>query len=479
MSSATSIVSSADEVRAGSVEPTQLVRAAVARIAQENPRLNAVVAERAEAALEEADALPSSRSGGVLAGIPFTAKDMLATVDLPTTCGSRALEGNLTGEDATAVARMRAAGAVLVGKTNCPEFALGVDTDNDLFGPTRNPLGPWTAGGSSGGEAAAVASGMSLVGLGSDYGGSLRWPAQCAGLIGLRPTVGRVSRHGEQPPTPLDDSARSFQDTVQVVGPIGRTVHDVFTVLQVISGPDGRDALVADEPLHDYRDVRVDDLELAWAPTVGDVEVDAEVADAVASAAESLARSGMRVTRGVPTEIDRGLAVYDRLRSAEPMIAVQHLFDADPDLIGDPIKGMLRARVSLTDSELRDLWDERDALIEGLGQWLTGERALLLPVSTEAPHDLTGRVADFHLLAPSRAISLFGVPAVSVPVATSRLGSPISVQVVAPAFREDIALAVCERLGQLLPRVSHDSGRVDSAHGHSGRGGSGHVLHAR
>jgi amidase len=476
VSPAPSIVSSADEIRAGSADPSHLVRAAVERIAQMNPRLNAVVADRAEAAVEEAGALPSTvRSGGALVGIPFTAKDMLATVDLPTTCGSRALEGNLIGEDATAVARMRAAGAVLVGKTNCPEFALGVDTDNDLFGPTRNPLGPWTAGGSSGGEAAAVASGMSLVGLGSDYGGSLRWPAQCTGLIGLRPTVGRVSRHGEQPTTPVDESTRSFQDTVQVVGPIGRTVQDVFTVLQVISGPDGRDPLVADEPLHDYRDLRVENVELAWAPTVGDVEVDAEVAEAVALAADTLARSGVRVTRGVPTEIDRGLGVYDRLRSAEPMSAVQQLFDADPDLIGKPIKGMLDARVSLTNTELADLWDERDALITGLGRWLRGERALLLPVSTEAPHDLTGRVADFHLLAPSRAISLFGVPAVSVPVGTSNLGSPISVQVVAPAFREDIALAVCARLAEQLPRAGGTGQDAGQASTHD----SGQVLDAR
>lgn len=453
MSAVSSVATAAADIRTGATDPAELVRTAVARMAEVNPRLNAVVAHRAEQAIEEAVALPSStRMRGVLAGVPFTAKDMLATRDLPTTCGSRALQGHRTSQDATAVARMRAAGAVLVGKTNCPEFALGVDTDNDLFGPTRNPLGPWTAGGSSGGEAAAVASGMSLVGLGSDYGGSLRWPAQCAGLVGLRPTVGRVSRHGEQPGTPVDDGVRSFQDTVQVVGPIGRTVQDVFTVLQVISGPDGQDPLVADEPLHDYRDVRVQDLELAWAPTVGDAEVDAEIADAVASTAATLASSGVRISKGVPTEVDRALDVYDRLRAAEPMSAVARLHDAHPELIGDAIKGMLRARVRLSSRQLADLWDERDALISGLRLWLQGERALLLPVSTQAPSDLRGRVADFHLLAPSRAISLFGVPAVSVPVTTSRLGSPISVQVVAPAFREDIALAVCEHLSQRLHR---------------------------
>ena len=452
MSRVCSAATAAAKIRAGAADPAELVRGAVARMRDENPRLNAVVADRAERAVEEAVGLPATRRiRGVLAGVPFTAKDMLATRDLPTTCGSRALRGHRTGSDSTAVARMRAAGAVLVGKTNCPEFALGVDTDNDLFGPTQNPLGPWSAGGSSGGEAAAVASGMSLVGIGSDYGGSLRWPAQCTALIGLRPTVGRVSRSGEQPTGVSDeDPARSFQDTVQVIGPIGRSVQDVFTVLEVISGPDGQDPLVADVPLRDYRNVRVEDLDLAWAPTVGDVEVDAEIAEAVASTAASLAGWGMRISKGVPAEIDRGLHIYDRLRSAEPMSAIARLHDAHPELIGDAIKGMLRARVQMTRTELADLWDERDALIYGLSLWLQGERALLLPVSTQAPRDLRGRVADFGLLAPSRAISLFGVPAVSVPVATSTLGSPISVQVVAPAFREDIALAVCDHLSQHL-----------------------------
>src|SRR6185503_6905965 len=132
--------------------------------------------------------------------------------------------------------------------------------------------------------------------------------------------------------------------------------------------------------------------------------------------------AGARVSRGVPTEVDRGLGVYDRLRAAEPMAAVAQLYGAYPELIGKAIKGMLDAREQLTDVEVADLWDERDALVEGLGAWLHGSRALVLPVSTEAPRALTGRVADFHLLSPSRAISLFGVPAVSVPVATSRIG---------------------------------------------------------
>lgn len=454
MSPDASLASSVAAVRDGRAGTADLVRACVARVREANPRLNAVVAERCDAAVEEAAALAATRGvGGALAGIPFTAKDMLATADLPTTCGSRSLEGHRTGTDATVVARMRAAGAVLVGKTNCPEFALGVDTDNDLFGPTRNPLGPWTAGGSSGGEAAAVAAGMSAVGLGSDYGGSLRWPAQCTGLVGLRPTVGRVPRTGEQPtPVESDEPARSFVDSVQVVGPIGRTVEDVWTVLQVVSGPDGLDPLAQDQPLRDFRAVRLEDVEVAWAPTVGDVVVDPEVADAVRVAADALSRDGVAVSRGVPTEVDRALPVYDRLRSTEPMAAVARLHDADPRLVGDGIKAMLQARVHLDPAELADLWEERDLLVAGLAGRLRGERALLLPVSTEPPHDLTGRVADFHLLAPSRAISLFGVPAVSVPVTASRTGAPVSVQVVAPWFREDVALAVAAHLERSLPR---------------------------
>lgn len=450
MSEVSSIAAIAARVRSGELDPTALVRDAVARMATENPRLNAIVADRASAAVDEAAALPTTlRRNGMLAGIPFTAKDMLATRDLPTTCGSRTLRGHQTGRDATAVARMRGAGAVLVGKTNCPEFALGVDTDNDLFGPTRNPLGAWTAGGSSGGEAAAVAAGMSMVGLGSDYGGSLRWPAQCAGLVGLRPTVGRVPRTGEQPGDDFrDEVGRSFQDTVQVVGPIGRAVADVHTALQIVCGPDGQDPLVSDEPLGDYRDVRLDQLELSWAPTVADVQVDAEIASAVRAAVQCLGRTGASIVEGVPSEVHEGLRVYDRLRAAEPMTAVARLHDLHPDLVGDAIKGMLRARVPLSRPELADLWAERDELVKGLGDWLRGRRAVILPVSTEAPRDLTGHVADFHLLSPSRAISLFGVPAVSVPVAISKHGSPISVQVVAPRFREDIALAVCAHLSE-------------------------------
>lgn len=438
------------QVRSGQLANDALVKDAVDRIEHRNGTLNALVCSRGADAL--AEAVASDRTGRPLAGIPFTVKDMLATADLPTTCGSKTLEDWSAGADATAVARMRAAGAILMGKSNCPEFALGVDTTNGLFGRTFNPLGEWTPGGSSGGEAAAIASGMSLVGLGSDYGGSIRWPAQCAGLVGLRPTVGRVPRSGEQPTLPGADplgvEALSFQDAVQVIGPLGRSIDDMHTVLSVISGPDGIDPIAVDEPLGDYREVDPRDIEVRWGTHIGNVPVDHEVVRTVLFAVEALMSSGTRVQEGLPEAVNDGLQVYDLLRAADAMSTIAALNIARPGLIGAPVRAMLGSRTEPGRGERAALWEHRSQIIAKLRQWLTGERALILPVSVDVPRDLRGNVGNFHLLAPSRAISLFGFPSLSVPVATAQSGAPISVQIVAPPFREDIALALGAALEQ-------------------------------
>lgn len=440
----------AAQVRSGQLAGDALVKSAVIQIERRNGPLNALVSSRSSDALaESANADWTDRQ---LAGIPFTVKDMLATADLPTTCGSRTLEDWSAGVDATAVARMRAAGAVLMGKSNCPEFALGVDTNNELFGRTFNPLGEWTPGGSSGGEAAAIAAGMSLVGLGSDYGGSIRWPAQCAGLVGLRPTVGRVPRSGEQPTLPgadpLGAEALSFQDAIQVIGPLGRSIDDLHTALSVISGPDGIDPLAADEPLGDYREVDPSDIDVRWGTHVGNVPVDPEVVRTVLFAVEALRSSGTRVREGLPDAVNDGLQVYDLLRAADAMGTIAAVDSARPGLIGAPVRAMLGYRTAPGRAERAALWKQRNRIVANLRRWLTGERALILPVSVDIPRDLRGDVANFPLLAPSRAISLFGFPSLSVPVATAHSGAPISVQVVAPPFREDVALAIGAALEQ-------------------------------
>src|SRR3954468_2879811 len=193
---AAGIADIAADVRSGRRGAPEVLEGYLERVGALNPQINAVVSLRADEARRDARRLDARiRSGeavGALAGVPFTVKDVIATDDLPTTCGSVVMKDHRPSADAAVVSLLRAAGAVLVGKTNTPEFAFGVDTCNDLFGRTNNPLGPWTPGGSSGGEAAAVAAGMSAFGVGTDFGGSIRWPAQCTGLVGLRPTVGLV-----------------------------------------------------------------------------------------------------------------------------------------------------------------------------------------------------------------------------------------------------------------------------------------------
>src|SRR4051794_8137530 len=176
-----------DAISAGQLRVVDVVQAHLDRLAEVQPTLTAAVEVRREAALAEAARaqarLDAGEPAGPLCGVPFTVKDVIATAGTPTRCGSAAFVDNVPAVDAVAVRRLRAAGAILIAKTNCPEFAFGVTTDNQVYGVTTNPWGAHSPGGSSGGEAALVASGASPLGLGTDYGGSLRWPAQCCGVL--------------------------------------------------------------------------------------------------------------------------------------------------------------------------------------------------------------------------------------------------------------------------------------------------------
>jgi aspartyl-tRNA(Asn)/glutamyl-tRNA(Gln) amidotransferase subunit A len=270
------------------VQARDVCRASLESIQAQNSSLNAFNLVAIEHALARAEALdrlaPSER--GPLHGVPIAIKDNMCTRGLATTASSKILEGYVPPYDATVVEQLERAGAVIVGKTNCDEFAMGSSNENSAFGPARNPWDPTrTPGGSSGGSAVAVAAGMVPASLGSDTGGSIRQPASLCGIVGLKPTYGRVSRYG----------LLAFASSLDQIGPLTRTVGDAATLLAVLAGPDPRDATAARTAVPDYRAALSGDLAGARIGVprafVGE-GVDTEVRAAFDTALDLMASSG-------------------------------------------------------------------------------------------------------------------------------------------------------------------------------------------
>ncbi|MBM4542786.1 amidase [Rhodococcus hoagii] len=415
-----------------------------------NARWNAVVTVPAEQALAAADRLDRRLAHGdpvgPLAGVPFTVKDLIATAGVRTTAGSRALAGNVPAADAPAVAAMKRAGAILVGKTNTPEFGASGLTHNDLFGYTRNPLGteadPRSPGGSSGGEAAALAAGMSAVGLGTDFGGSVRWPAHCTGLSSIRPTSGRVSADGQYPGVAAGDrvlaNPATVHGVVQTIGPLARTLDDAALVLRVVSSRRFRWA--------DPADVEVDGLDITWAGGEGTVPVEAGIVAAVAETA-----GGLGARRYAGSALPRANDLFGRLRATETAADIE-AYGAPSDF-GANIRAVLAAASERrSHRDVEELWAQRARLTAGLLDEM-GD-VLVLPVAsiTAPPLGLDTFTVDGHsltwqdALACCRAISVTGLPSVVVPVATAADGLPIGVQVIARPWQEHVALAVAHRV---------------------------------
>jgi aspartyl-tRNA(Asn)/glutamyl-tRNA(Gln) amidotransferase subunit A len=230
-------------VSAGHLSAVEVCQTSFDRIKDHDGALGAFLSVAAERALARAKQIDQEKHRGPLAGVPVAIKDNIVTRGIPTTAASRMLKHFVSPYDATVIARLEAAGAVIIGKTNCDEFAMGSSTENSAFGPSRNPWNPaHIPGGSSGGSAVAVAAGMVPIALGSDTGGSIRQPASLCGIVGLKPTYGRVSRYG----------LIAFASSLDQIGPLARTAHDAALTLAALAGPDPLDSTASHEPVSDY-----------------------------------------------------------------------------------------------------------------------------------------------------------------------------------------------------------------------------------
>ena len=445
---------------AGEQTAVQALARSTTAVDAQNEHLNAIVTrcpERAAEAARATDARLETGEQHPLDGIPFTVKDVIAVAGLRMTAGSRLCADHVPIETAPAIRRLEEAGAVLVGKTNCPEFGLDTHTDNDLFGATLNPLDETrTPGGSSGGDSAAVAAGLVPFSIGSDYGGSLRWPAQCTGTVGFRPTTGLVSSAGKFPFVRegriAPPNSASFGARVQTMGPIAGSVADAWQVLALLAGPGGADARVAPVVLGDAAAVDVEALPVAWADGDGAVELHAGAAAAVERAAAALERAGLRVARERPSALAECEDVYAAYRAADGLALQRELARGREELLTETMRTWFERVDDASVGELQHIAAQSDRLRAEVLAFMEDWPIMLLPVANGPAFELGAADFDqrFGLLTPSRAISLLGLPTCAVPVTGKGSGQVLSVQVIGRPFRDHEVAAVAHRLQRTL-----------------------------
>ena len=441
-------------VRERQVSASEVLEAHLAHIARHNPALNAIVTldeSGARRRASEADAaLARGEVWGPLHGVPVTIKDALETSGLRTTAGHPPLASYVPERDATVVARLRAAGAIVLGKTNLPQLAAGFQTDGPLLGRANNP---WdtsrTPGGSTGGGAAAVAAGLSPLEMGSDFGGSIRIPAHFCGVFGLKPTEHRVSTAGHIPELPA--TGRRVRH-MAAVGPLARSVEDLRLTLSLIEGADGRNWEVPPAPKDDGPPRPLREYRIAWTDGFGGVPVSAEIRAALERLALQLEEAGCRVERCDPPGLD--VAALERAGRAVGG------FEARPEL-PRPIRVLVRIQTMATagDAYIRGL-NQRDAFIARMEEFLSDWDAWLCPAAAvpAIPHRKPGGKIDVggqkvaYWAAGAHYAKIFtftGNPVVAMPIARSDEGLPIGAQLVGRRWRDNELLNVAAAIAEV------------------------------
>lgn len=447
-----SAISLAAKIARKEVLAQEVIETHLARIAQVNPVVNAVVrvfADEARVAAQEADRKVAAGDAlGPLHGVPFTIKENIDMAGYPTTWGLPALAQAVVRRDAPVVERMRAAGAIAIGRTNLPDMALRVHTDSSLHGLTRNP---WnlarTAGGSSGGEGAALATGMSPIGLGNDIGGSLRNPANACGIASIRPSIGRVPDAGD---IPTENHLLAVQ-LMNVQGPMARCVADVRLGLQVIMGAHPRDPWSLDVAFSGRQIASPLRVAVVAAPP-GDT-VDPAIAAVVRQAADVLSNAGYDVVEACPALYDEAVEAWSRLLMGDfasilPQLAP--LMGADGLRFLNHVNASVDAVASSAD--LSRLLVERERIARAWSLFMAKHPLILSPTWTQLPFEHgfdaatpEGSAATIAMIRPVVPANLLGLPSACVPAGRDAdTGLPIGVLITGQRYRDDLCLDAAE-----------------------------------
>ncbi len=440
-------------VRDRAISPVELVEAHLAQIAAQNPRLNAfvvVLENEARAAARAAEAaVMRGESLGLLHGVPVTVKDSFDIEGLPTLAGSRFRLGHKAARDATAVARLRAAGAIILGKTNTPEFLSSYETDNFLTGRTNNP---WnlerTPGGSSGGEVAAIASFCSAGGIGSDGGGSIRIPAHFCGIAGLKPTPGRISAAGHFP------AMCNPGGLLSVAGPLARSAEDVRLLFAALAGYDSQDPFSAPVPLRTPGETR---LRVGVVEQFYQVPVHPEIRQTVHKAANALAEIMVPAEPFEPQGLERAPNLWWFFFGQMPAAMTRQMIqgrEAEAHWTSTEFMNDALEQPAPTVEQLLLNLAKRDRIRASLLRQMEEYPVLLMPPCgvTAFPHrSRRWPVGDteiglFQAMMPATQFNLLGLPAVVIPFGMSAEGLPIGVQLVGRPYEEEIILDLAERL---------------------------------
>jgi Asp-tRNA(Asn)/Glu-tRNA(Gln) amidotransferase A subunit family amidase len=441
----------AELIHSGELSPVEVVEAHLSRIDELNPSLNAIVTLAPDAIEKAKKAEAAAMRGeffGPLHGLPVTVKDTIETAGLRSTSGSLMRADFVPEHDAPAVARLKAAGAILLGKTNTAEMAMDYTTDNPVFGRANNPYDPLlTTGGSSGGEAVAIATCMSAGGLGTDLAGSIRIPSHFCGIAGLKPAVGRVPGGGQFPP------ATGPYSLGAVIGPMARNVADLHLLLSALTGHE----------LPSIKDRRssIKSARVAWYTDDGVSPVTVETRAAVQAAARALSEAGLIVEEVRPPGVDRGHEFWMKLFSWASVVQLRKLYAGNEDKGGDFVRWRLATAdetpAPTLDEYIRS-WMERDQLRDALINWMRDTPLLVAPVGATPAFEHGAHkvkvgeqtLSAFRAFSYSQTFNAFDLPVVVIPVARTPEGLPLGVQIVGRPFEEESVLAAAAIVEEAL-----------------------------